>query len=541
MNKIFTLLFISFLNFPFVFPQSNWISRQDFGGMARYGASGFSVGSKGYICMGFDGSVNYNDLWEYNPGSNTWSQKANCQGNARRTAVAFAIDSLGYVGTGYDGSSHYKDFWQYNPNGNSWSQKADFGGSPRYGSIGFAINDKGYIGLGNEGSAAGPFPTDIWEYNPMTDTWTQRQNFSGNGRYSAVGFSIGDNGYITCGVGIDGATYFNDLYLFNPISNSWAQKANFPGIARGYPFAFANEKSGYVGGGHQINVFSDVYCYNASCDIWVQVQNYAGNGGYLSSYFVINGSGYVGTGYDLLNYKNDFWEFRPLCVIEVPAITPDDSMSVCQGDTVTLTSSISANYLWSNGATSQSITVTNPGSYSVSVTDNSSCCSASLPYSVSFSPAPPTPLIQQNNSLLACTESGMSSYEWFLNGNVLPACPTQFCNCEQDGFYSVVITNSNGCSSASALFNASGCSSGIFTESGDIPFLIYPNPANNKIYTSHYFTKAIVYNITGEKILVKETNDLSNVIDIMGLERGMYFVEVCYKQKKKSFKIVICR
>ena len=40
------------------------------------------------------------------------------------------------------------DFWEYDPTTNTWTQKANFGGTPRDGAVGFSIGSKGYIGTG---------------------------------------------------------------------------------------------------------------------------------------------------------------------------------------------------------------------------------------------------------------------------------------------------------------------------------------------------------------------------------------------------------
>src|SRR6476620_4310173 len=120
--KAFTLLvailFAACLNNNYA--QGTWTKKADFGGTARYAAVGFSIGSKGYIGTGYDGS-DRNDFWEYNPATNAWTQKANFGGTPRRFATGFSIGSKGYIGTGYDGSDR-NDFWEYNPATNSWTQ-----------------------------------------------------------------------------------------------------------------------------------------------------------------------------------------------------------------------------------------------------------------------------------------------------------------------------------------------------------------------------------------------------------------------------------
>ncbi len=63
------------------------------------------------------------------------------------------------------------------------------------------------------------------------------------------------------------------------------------------------------------------------------------------------------------------------------SITASGSLSLCAGESVTLTASAGTSYMWSNGATSQSIVVTGAGNYSVTVKTGTSC-SATSPVTV---------------------------------------------------------------------------------------------------------------------------------------------------------------
>lgn len=58
-----------------------------------------------------------------------------------------------------------------------------------------------------------------------------------------------------------------------------------------------------------------------------------------------------------------------------PTISPSGPTTFCSGSSVTLTSSPANTYLWSNGATTQSILVSASGSYSVTVTNAAGCSS----------------------------------------------------------------------------------------------------------------------------------------------------------------------
>ncbi len=68
-------------------------------------------------------------------------------------------------------------------------------------------------------------------------------------------------------------------------------------------------------------------------------------------------------------------------------ITASGATTFCQGGSVTLTSSSGSSYLWSTGATSQSITAGAAGNYSVTVTNNG-CSSTSAATTVTINPLP---------------------------------------------------------------------------------------------------------------------------------------------------------
>ncbi len=63
--------------------------------------------------------------------------------------------------------------------------------------------------------------------------------------------------------------------------------------------------------------------------------------------------------------------------VTTPVITPSGPVSFCQGSSVVLNASVAVSYLWSTGATTQNITVTSTGSYSVTVTNALGCTGVS--------------------------------------------------------------------------------------------------------------------------------------------------------------------
>ena len=72
----------------------------------------------------------------------------------------------------------------------------------------------------------------------------------------------------------------------------------------------------------------------------------------------------------------------------LPVITAGGPTTFCQGGSVVLSSTQASDYLWSNGATTQSITVSQSGSYSVTVNQLNSCSSQSTPINITVTTIP---------------------------------------------------------------------------------------------------------------------------------------------------------
>jgi hypothetical protein len=281
-----------------------WYQVADFGGAGRWGATGFSIGTKGYISTGSNASGYQNDFWEYDPTSDSWTQKATYGGGDTYLGVGFSIDNKGYIGTGLNASGKKNDFWEYDPANNTWIQKANFGGTGRNAATGFSIGSKGYIGLGSDGS----LKSDFWEYDPSTDQWLQKANFGGGARYFATGFSISSKGYI--GTGTDGGADKKDFWQYDPNGNTWTQKADFGGTERWGAIAFCIDSKGFIGIGTDDNYKNDFWEYDPTNDAWAQKAPFAGPVRQMAVGFSIGSKGYIGTG----SYYKDFWEYAPVCV-----------------------------------------------------------------------------------------------------------------------------------------------------------------------------------------------------------------------------------
>ena len=131
------------------------------------------------------------------------------------------------------------------------------------------------------------------------------------------------------------------------------------------------------------------------------------------------------------------------CGLAAPSIS--GSLSVCQGSSSTLSAPAGFTYLWSTGATTQTINVTAAGNYTVTISDGLGCSNSST-VAVSVSTRP---TVTVSGSATVCagqsvtlTAVGGATYLWNtgVTTNTLTVTPSA------NTTYSVIGTNVAGCS-----------------------------------------------------------------------------------------------
>ncbi len=134
-----------------------------------------------------------------------------------------------------------------------------------------------------------------------------------------------------------------------------------------------------------------------------------------------------------------------------PTVSASGATTFCAGGSVTLTSTAATTYLWSNGATTQSISTNVTGSYSVTVSNASGCSAASTATAVTVNPNPVATITAGGGVTNLCpgttvtlTASAATSYLWS-NGATTPSITVTAA-----GSYSVTVTNATNCSNTSA-------------------------------------------------------------------------------------------
>lgn len=293
----------------------------------RSSAVAFVIGDKAYIALGRSQKSTkqgLTDCWQYTPATDSWTQKADFPGLGRVNAIAETVNGKAYVGLGYnpqksvysDGSI-LTDLWAYDPGTDSWEQKAFFP-TPADGSLppvnscfSFVVDSFIYIGANFN---AHSFLDQFWRYNTLTDTWEQINKLP---MRNTASVSCTDGSRYFSGTGY-GTLNDNRWWEYFPSSDSWKQRRDMPDNGRLNAVALSVDHRFFVAtglhfggtmtGGH---LFSDILEYDATKDVWYRRGSMSGGKRQNAICFVINGTGYIGFGENDSEVLNDLWSFEP--------------------------------------------------------------------------------------------------------------------------------------------------------------------------------------------------------------------------------------
>lgn len=189
--------------------------------------------------------------------------------------------------------------------------------------------------------------------------------------------------------------------------------------------------------------------------------------------------------------------------LPVATITAGGPLNFCEGGNVTLTASGGASWNWSNGASTQGITLSNSGNLSVTVTNAAGCAATSGITAVTVSPspvvsisaAPYTRLYPGLTTSISATvnPAGTYNYSWYRNNVIVPganASTLSGIDLDKLGAYKVTVTNSSGlaCSNTSPLMDIG--------DSATSKLFILPVPNNGIFEVVYYSSSNNVYTLS---------------------------------------------
>ncbi len=228
-------------------------------------------------------------------------------------------------------------------------------------------------------------------------------------------------------------------------------------------------------------------------------------------------------------------------VLPSPIAEINGPTEICSGDLAILTATGGSSYLWSNGETTADISVSPLGTtdYSVTVT-NVAGCSDDTDATVEVFPAP-TPIVTESNFVLTISGS-FAQYEWYFNGQLIAGANGQSITAVQNGAYTVVVTDANGCTAESDPINITGVG---LNEAGTYALRVFPNPASGlfTVETEHPFTgTAFVFDAQGRQVARRTANGQTALIfDLTGLGNGTFVVRLVSDQQVRTVPVLIAR
>ena len=310
-----------------------WTRKTDFINGPSLSAYAFTINDTIYV-----GNTGATGIYKYDFTTDTWSAKANAPAILynRTCAIAFAVNGKGYMIGGINANGFcMNDVWQYDPGSDSWVQKANFPGGKRASGGSFVIGNKAYYGGGYDTIDISGFSAvsknDFWQYDPSTDTWTAKANIPYDSSYllSPFSFSINGKGYLSCGhrfkyysSGSYKDTDVSKTFEYDPLADTWTQKAPFPGLIRSGGISFVLNNIAYCGTGmndtstnNTSTCYNDFYSYSPVFNSWDVVTPPAFPARTYSIAAIVSaGKAYLGTGWaspSTTIFYQDWWEFKP--------------------------------------------------------------------------------------------------------------------------------------------------------------------------------------------------------------------------------------
>lgn len=240
----------------------------------------FSINGKGYFCGGVSEDGEYHaEMFEFDPSQPAGSQWKELSSDPYPEGgfyegLGFAIDGCGYVGTGFNEStgisnSIYK-FDPSKPEGSRWVKLNTEKALRRHGASVFVIGDKAYIVGGKNNSHEVKqfecFDASTEEITVISTDMLADYNVDILYRYNATAFSIGNDGYITCGLKFTGEV-LRDTWRYTPDVNggkgAWQLIGDFEGPSRYSAAGFSHGEFGFVVGGQ-----NGTYSTSFKDDVW---------------------------------------------------------------------------------------------------------------------------------------------------------------------------------------------------------------------------------------------------------------------------------
>jgi len=183
-----------------------------------------------------------------------------------------------------------------------------------------------------------------------------------------------------------------------------------------------------------------------------------------------------------------------------------------------------------------SVIYNQPGFYSVSLIASNSMFIDTVEYIsyVNVNQSPEIPVIEVNESTYSTSASG--NLQWYLNGQVIQGATGSSIEATAIGSYTVVVTNTAGCSSISVPQ--------IVTSIGQLTSIlginVYPNPALDFVIISNQTNQTVQFELYDQlgRILQQGLVSETLKVNIADLSAGIYILRLQSRDAIKSIQLI---
>lgn len=153
--------------------------------------------------------------------------------------------------------------------------------------------------------------------------------------------------------------------------------------------------------------------------------------------------------------------------------------------------------------------------------------------------APAQPTISLSGSNLNSTSA--TTYQWYLNGNIIAGAISQNYTPTQNGIYVVRTTDANGCVYVYSQGYPYSTATSINESSETSGISVYPNPSSGIVdvdlnYQNVNTLSVSVYDTFGKLVLTSEN---SSRLDLSTLSNGVYTLAISIDGKKPAYKKIV--
>lgn len=222
----------------------------------------------------------------------------------------------------------------------------------------------------------------------------------------------------------------------------------------------------------------------------------------------------------------------------------------------TLSTEVYVTYQWYKddmvifGATGPTFTVTELGTYKLIVTDLNGCYGESEDFEVTceYDGFIPEPIIAFDDGVVS---TGLyPTYQWLLDGEIIPGANEQTYVCMTSGTYSVSVTNEFGCVGESNPFFLDNLDIQGINES--ITYIsLNPNPSKGNVFLEYTLNETAsieirITDISGKMIFTRNLGEINKgrhteQLDLGFLAAGTYFYVLSVNQSTFTNRIIISK